>query len=118
MRIDIYFHDADDIGGSLAAIKSSLHALILQGKRVMATTAEILAKVATLEDAQAAMAAEVTEAVAELGELKTLLDAAIAAGGNAADLQAIADRLDAVTASLTATTSALDTADTANDPTP
>jgi len=99
-------------------ISRQLTELISQGKALMATTEEIKAKVAELEAEQAETAREVGEAVATLQELKAALDAAIAAGGSAADLQDISDRLAAVTAKFAATRGELDTAGTANDPTP
>lgn len=79
------------------------------------------AKVTDLESAASASNAKIDAAIAELGQLKTLLDAAIASTGlssaDAAALQAVADKVSAVTSGLQAKTQALADAEAINAPT-
>lgn len=99
MRIEIDQAEIALIIGALGEA-NPLHKLLLSKmETLMATLDDVVVKVTALTTVDDSV-------VALLGDLKTKLDAAIAAGGNPAQLQALSDALGAQTDRLSAAVTA------------
>lgn len=75
----------------------------LKLKKIMATIAQLSAKVDDLQSALDAEQQQIADAIATLNQTVSDLQALVADGGTEADRQAVADKLDAVISDLEAT---------------
>lgn len=95
------FHITNNV--DLEEVTKKLDHIIKHQHEIMATIAELSAKVDTLQTALDAEQEQIAAAIAALKQTVTDLNAIIAEGGTAEERQALSDKLDAVITDLQGT---------------